>query len=609
MQIHGLKKEFGDHLLFENASLTVNPGGRIGLVGRNGAGKSTFFKILLGELAADAGEVVLPRGHKLGALSQHIKFTESSLIAEASLALPPGKREQTYLVEKILFGLGFVKSDLEKDPWSFSGGFQIRLNLAKALLGEPNILLLDEPTNYLDILSIRWLKRFLRLFPGEVILITHDRGFMDDVVTHVVGITRRELRKVKGKTADYYETIAAEDELYEKTRINQDKKRKEMESFVERFRAKANKAAQAQSRLKQLEKMEVLEGLSHEKSLAFRFRYEHNPAKTILEAHDLAFGYEGQENLFDNLSFTLGSKDRLAIIGKNGKGKSTLLNVLAGVLDKRVGSISFHQSLALGHFGQTNVECLDPNLTVEQEIQSANPNLSRSEVRSIAGLMMFEGDASQKLIKVLSGGEKSRVLLGKILSQKTNLLFLDEPTNHLDMESIDALTAAIEQFEGAVCLVTHNEDLLRRVANRLIIFKADGAEYFYGNYDDFLEKVGWDEDETEGGQGKKKRSHKELKLLRSELILQRSRELKPYQAQSEQLETVIEGLEKVLGLKEEKLLQASQKGEGQLIASLSTEIAELNQKIEELFIKLSENEDELQKITARYELSLGELDS
>jgi ATP-binding cassette, subfamily F, member 3 len=608
VQIQGLKKEFGEQVLFENVTLSINPGERIGLVGRNGSGKSTFFKILLGELTPDAGEARVPKGYRLGALSQHIKFSHPTLLEEASESLAPELMDQTHQVEKILFGLGFTKADLTRDPWSFSGGYQVRLNLAKALLKNPNLLLLDEPTNYLDILSLRWLKKFLKSFEGEVILITHDRGFMDDVVTHIVGITRRSLRKIKGTTENYYQTIAQEEELYEKTRLNQEKKRKDMESFVERFRAKATKAAQAQSRLKQLEKMEVFDALENERLLNFRFRQTPCPGKNIMDVEGLSFAYPGGEKLFENVSFTLGKNDRVAIIGKNGKGKSTLLNVLAGNLEPVTGKVSFHPSLSLGHFGQTNVDRLRAELTIEDEIRASNGELSRSEVRGIAGLMMFEGELAQKQIKVLSGGERSRVLLGKILSQKSNLLFLDEPTNHLDMESVEALIEAIERFEGAVCIVTHNEELLQRVANRLLVFRQGGCESFLGTYDDFLEKVGWDE-EREGAESseKAKRSSKELRHLRSQLVLERSRELKPLLETEEELEAVIIKLEELLKVKEASLIELSQLGEGEKIANEAQELAQLREKVDLLFEKLESVSVQKEEITAKFEAKLSEL--
>lgn len=599
MQINNLKKEFGDQLLFEKATFSINPGDRIGLVGKNGSGKSTFFKILLGELKPDDGHALAPKGYKIGSLSQYIKFTEPTVLAECSLALPREQREETHLVEKILFGLGFTKEDMAKAPSSFSGGYQVRMNLAKAILGQPNLLLLDEPTNYLDIPSLRWLRRFLKNYAGEVVLITHDQGFMDDVVTHIVGIHRKSLRKIQGNTHQFYSQIQSDEEIHEKTRVNQEKKKKELEQFVDRFRAKASKAAQAQSRLKQLEKMEVLTELEAQKRLQFQFKYSPCPGKVIMDVDQLSFGYQADQILFSGLSFALERNEKIAIIGKNGKGKSTLLNVLSGQLRPNSGNIQFHPSTKLGHFGQTNVDRLSAKMTVEEEIRCSNPDLSRSEIRSIAGCMMFEGDLAQKKIQVLSGGEKSRVLLGKILASPTNLLFLDEPTNHLDMDSVESLALAMESFEGAICFVTHNEELIRRVATRLVVFHQDRAEYFWGGYDDFLEKIGWDEDKNQletGGRNNFKISKKE----RAEQVLLKSKELKPLQEQLEQIENVIAGLEQLQQKNEENLMTASQKGESEKIVSLSKEIADVREKIDSLFKKYEDIAYKIEAIESRF---------
>jgi ATP-binding cassette, subfamily F, member 3 len=599
MQINNLKKEFGDQLLFEKATFSINPGDRIGLVGKNGSGKSTFFKILLGELKPDDGHALAPKGYKLGSLSQYIKFTEPTVLQECSLALPRELREETHRVEKILFGLGFTKEDMSKAPSSFSGGYQVRMNLAKAILGSPNLLLLDEPTNYLDIPSLRWLRRFLKTYDGEVVLITHDQGFMDDVVTHIVGIHRKSLRKIQGNTRQFYHQIQSDEEIHEKTRVNQEKKKKELEQFVDRFRAKASKAAQAQSRLKQLEKMEVLTELEAQRRLQFQFKYAPCPGKVIMDVEQLSFGYQPDQLLFSDLSFALERNEKIAIIGKNGKGKSTLLNVLSGQLKSISGAIQFHPSIKLGHFGQTNVDRLSAKMTVEEEIRSANPDLSRSEIRSIAGCMMFEGELAEKKIQVLSGGEKSRVLLGKILATPSNLLFLDEPTNHLDMDSVESLALAMESFEGAICFVTHNEELIRRVATRLVVFHQDRAEYFWGGYDDFLEKIGWDEDKNQSD-GAAKNQTKKSKKNRAEQVVLKSRELKPLQEQCEQIENVIAGLENLQQKNEENLMIASQKGESERIVTLSKEIADLRDKIESLFKKYEEISSRIEETEKRF---------
>ncbi len=497
IQLNNISKHFGVQVLFEDLTFMVGRGERIGFVGRNGSGKSTLFKVILGELIPDDGEINIPKGYRIGALDQHIHFTKPTVLEECCQVLTEDEQYDWWKAERILFGLGFSEEDLQKAPESFSGGYQVRINLAKALVQNPNLLLLDEPTNYLDIVSLRWLRGFLKTFKGEVLLITHDRDFMDSVTTHTAGLTRKRLKKFQGNTTKFYEQVATSDEMYEQTRLNQEKKKKELQGFVDRFGAKASKAAQAQSRAKQIEKMGTIEKLGDEHSLGFRFNYKECPGKVILETKNLSFSYskKPEDDLFSNLSLSIGRNDRIGIIGKNGKGKSTLLNVLAGELESREGSIITHPSISVGHFGQTNIERLYPGNTIQDEVTSSNPDLSFSQVRKICGTMMFEGDLANKKISVLSGGEKSRVMLGKILAHKSNILLLDEPTNHLDMESIESLTSEVQNFEGSVIFVTHSELMLRAIANKLIIFHKGIAELFDGTYDEFLEKIGWEIEE------------------------------------------------------------------------------------------------------------------
>jgi ATP-binding cassette subfamily F protein 3 len=517
IQLGNLTKSYGKQVLYDGVTLSVGSREKVGFVGRNGSGKSTLFRLILGQEQPDSGLVGVPKGYKIGTLSQHIQFTQKTVIEEVATALSEEEMYDHWKAEKILFGLGFGEGDMEKAPESFSGGFQIRMNLAKLLVQNPNMLLLDEPTNYLDIVSMRWLRNWLRAFPGEVIIITHDRGFMDEVTTHTMGIVRRQIRKLKGDTANFYETLDHEDEIHEKTRLNQQKRIKEIEVFVARNKARASSASRAQSRLKLLDKMERLEKLDHDAMLAFRFHYEKCPGKLALEVDGVSFSYSGapEDALFSDLTFDVTARDRIGIIGKNGKGKSTLLNVLAGELQALTGEIRAHPSVKTGHFGQTNIQRLDPGVNILAELSKANGMLANQQLRSIAGAMMFPGDAAEKFIRVLSGGERSRVLLGKILANPTNLLLLDEPTNHLDMESIEELTEQLDEYEGAVIIVTHSEMILRDIATKLIVFNEGKARLFLGGYDDFLEKIGWEDEpkakkkeekvkEPEKGKGKGK---------------------------------------------------------------------------------------------------------
>jgi ATP-binding cassette, subfamily F, member 3 len=494
LQVTNLTKVYGPRTLFENVSFSLIPGERLGLVGRNGCGKSTLFKLILEEEHPDSGTITAPRGYRIGHLAQHLVFTKPTIIQEVCLGLPEEERDQVYRAEIILNGLGFSEADYTKAPSAFSGGFQIRLNLAKLLLSEPNLLLLDEPTNYLDILSIRWLTNFLNSWRDEVIIISHDRTFMDDVTTHTMFIHRGSIRKIKGGTEKLYAQVALDEEIYEKTRINEDKKRKELELFINRFRAQASKATLVQSKIKALERMGQKEELMDEVTLDFRFCNAPHPGKVSLEAKDISFHYQNAANLINELSLTVAKQDRIGIIGKNGKGKSTFLKLLAGELAPTQGTISLSPNAKIGYFGQTNIARLSPKLTVEEEITSANPNHHRTIVRAICGTMMFPGDDALKKIEMLSGGEKSRVLLGKLLAQPSNVLLLDEPTNHLDMESIEALVESLKTYEGAVIIVTHSELILRSLANRLVVFQGDAPKLFDHEYDYFLEKEGWEEE-------------------------------------------------------------------------------------------------------------------
>lgn len=495
IQISNLHKSYGSQILFDGIDMQMGRGERLGLIGRNGHGKSTLLKLILDEEHPDEGRIVFPRNYRIGHLAQHLHFKQPTVLLEGALGLPPGEEDQYYKVEAILFGLGFTKEDMDRSPSEFSGGYQIRLNLAKVLVSEPNLLLLDEPTNYLDIVSVRWITRFLKAWRNELIIISHDRDFMDSVTTHTAAIHRQKLKKVAGGTQKLYTQIEQDEEIYEKTRISEDKKRKEVEVFISRFRAQATKAAAVQSRIKQLEKMGSKDRLAEISTLDFDFHYHPLSAKTVMDIQGLSFGYDSQNPLFKNLKLTIRHGDRIAVIGKNGKGKSTLLNVLAGELSPGSGEIQSHPGMRLGYFGQTNINRLEPELTVEEEVQSANNHLTRTQVRSICGVMMFGGDAAEKKIRVLSGGERSRVQLGKILAQPANLLFLDEPTNHLDMYSIDALLGSITQFPGTVVIVTHSEMILREIATKLVVFRRGGVEVFLGSYDEFLKKVGWEDEE------------------------------------------------------------------------------------------------------------------
>ena len=604
-----VSKSYGSKVLFENVTFNINKGERIGLVGRNGNGKTTLMRIITGEEEADSGKVSIPKNYKIGFLKQHIKFSKSTVIEEVMLGLSEEESHDRWKAEKILSGLGFSVSDMEKEPSSFSGGFQVRLMLAQTLLSSPDLLLLDEPTNYLDIVSLRWLKGFLNSWKGELLLITHDRQFMDDIVTHIAGIHRCRIRKMEGKTDKYYEQIARDEEIYEKTRINDEQKRKDLEQYITRFRAKARLAGLVQSRIKTLNKMEKKEKLEAVKNLEFSFKYKPLTSKQIMRAENISFSYDGRKFLIKDLSIIIGSEDKIAVIGKNGKGKSTLLKVLAGVLPASSGNVIYHTGCVKGYYEQTNVSSLNPDNTIEEEIQSVSDNFDRTYVRNICGAMLFEQDAALKKIKVLSGGEKSRVMLGKIIASPLNVLMLDEPTNHLDMDACDSLIEAVDNFPGAVIMVTHNEMFLHALANRLIVFQDEYPYVFEGTYEEFLEKEGWQEETAaKVKEAKNKLTKKDARKIRSEIIAEKNKVLKPLEQLVENLENEISECEKEVEELNNLLIEASSKNDGILIGDYGRRLAELNKKIDDGFIKLDNAYTELESYKKEYEEKLNQIE-
>lgn len=604
-----ISKSYGQRVLFENVTFNINRGEKVGLVGRNGHGKTTLMRLITGDEEAESGKISIPKNYKIGFLRQIINFNKSTVIEEVMTGLPEEASNDKWKAEKILFGLGFNAEDMNRDPNSFSGGFQIRLVLAQTLLAEPDLLLLDEPTNYLDIVSVRWLKSFLNQWKGELLIITHDRQFMDDIATHIAGIHRGKIRKIEGNTGKYYEQIAKDEEIYEKTRINDEQNRKQLELYISRFRAKARLAGLVQSRIKTLNKMEKKDKLEAIKNLEFSFKYKPITSKQIMRTENISFSYNDGDPLIKDFSIIIGSEDKIAVIGKNGKGKSTLLRLIAGITSPNSGNVIHHTGCQKGYFEQTNVSSLNPDNTIEEEIQSVSDNFDRTYVRSICGAMLFEQDQALKKIKVLSGGEKSRVMLGKIIASPLNILMLDEPTNHLDMDSCDSLIEAIDNFPGAVVMVTHNEMFLRALATRLIVFQNEYPYIFEGTYEEFLEKVGWaDEVGSKNKDTKPKINKKDTRRIRSEIISEKNKVLKPLQARSEKLEELILNYEEEQNKINEDLIEASKNGDGVKIAELGKRLSEIETLINNAFNELDEVVTELENKKEEFEEKLSQIE-
>ena len=588
IQVNDLSLSFGGQQVFTDVNFNINAGERIGLVGRNGTGKTTIFRLLTGEATPDSGKITAPKNYSIGYLKQHLDFREPSILKEACLGLPEHEKDEVWRAEKMLMGLGFAENEFDGPPSKFSGGFQVRLNLAKVLLSEPQLLLLDEPTNYLDILSIRWLTGFLRGRENELVIITHDRDFMNAVSTHTMAIHRTKIKKVRGDTYKVFAQIESDEEHYEKSRVKEDKERKEKEAFINRFRAQAAHARLVQSRMKALEKMDEKQELAAAEELGFRFNSKEFRAKTHMRAEKISFGYEPGRSLIDGLDFNINRDDRICVIGKNGKGKSTLLRLLEGGLKPLAGEIKRHGNTSTGYFGQTNIERLNLNNTVLEELEASGPGITHPAARKAAGAMMFSGDNALKKISVLSGGERSRVTFAKILLQPVNLLLLDEPTNHLDMQSCESMIEAMEEFPGAIVIVTHSELFLRRLANRLVVFDGGKVFVFEGSYDDFLERVGWEEETA----GKKKRKNVKKKNAAD---FNAAKYMKRLREKLEKTGKQAEKEEKLLGKSHEELAASYGKIAGDEIAKLKEKAGRLELNVEKRLKDMERIMEEIEK--------------
>lgn len=602
--INSLSKAYGTRVLFKDLTFNVGKGEKIGLVARNGYGKTTLLKMITGEVDYDSGQIQIPKNYKIGYLQQHINFNYPTVIEEVSSVIPKEENETKWKAEKVLFGLGFTKQDMLKNPSQFSGGYKIRINLAKILLSDSDMLLLDEPNNYLDIVAVRWLIKFLKEWKGELILITHDRSFMDKVVTHTVAIYRYKAKKIEGNTEKLYTQILKEEEIHEKTRLNYEKKKKKTELFIRRFRAKARLAGMVQSRIKTLEKQEEPEQLEELETLSFSFNNIDFAANKMMGVYSLKFGYSPDNILIDNFNMDVLKNERICIIGKNGKGKSTLLKLLASRLMPLSGNIKVHPELKIAYFVQSDVKQLNDNKTIFEEIVSEVTDYPQL-ARNICGAMMFGGDTMQKKISVLSGGEKSRVLLGKILTKPAHLLLLDEPTNHLDLESTEALIEAINDFEGSVIVVSHNEELLHKVAQKLIIFDRDKVTFYNGTYSEFLQTTGWQDEsdniKTELTKTKKVYTKEEVKKIRAKLIQEKSKALKPLELKIKQLEETINQKEKEIQHITEMLVKACEENNVNFLAEGPKQSKEIKKNLDLLYKELFENTQVFEEKEKYYE--------
>ncbi|WP_445713428.1 ABC-F family ATP-binding cassette domain-containing protein [Flavobacterium sp.] len=531
LNIHNLSVSFGGTYLFEEVTFRLGSGDRVGLVGKNGAGKSTMLKMLAGDFKPDNGTIATEKEVKMGFLRQDIDFEEGRTVLEEAyqafseikraefrideinhqLATRTDYESQEYSdlieelgdvthhyevlggynyvgdTEKILLGLGFKREDFDNLTNTFSGGWRMRIELAKLLLQSNDILLLDEPTNHLDIESIIWLEGFLRNFSGVVVIVSHDKMFLDNVTNRTIEIS---LGKAYDFNKPYSEYLVLRQEIREKqlaTQKNQAKKIEETEKLIEKFRAKASKASMAQSLIKKLDKVERIEVDEDDNSVMnISFPVSQTPGRVVVEAEHVTKAY-GEKVILKDISLLVERGSKVAFVGQNGQGKSTFMKAIVNEFEYE-GSIKLGHNVQLGYFAQNQAEYLDGEITLLQTMEDAATDTNRSKVRDMLGSFLFRGDDVEKKVKVLSGGERNRLALCKLLLQPINVLVMDEPTNHLDIKSKNVLKAALKQFEGTLLLVSHDRDFLQGMSNLVYEFKDQKIREYLGDINFFLEQ-------------------------------------------------------------------------------------------------------------------------
>jgi ATP-binding cassette, subfamily F, member 3 len=577
----------GTQLLLDHAELTIYGGQKVGIIGKNGSGKTSLFKLLMGELSADTGDIDLPKGLRKAQMLQETAGTHraaldyvidgdarfrklESMLAEAEKAGDDHKQAHIHSelelhdawsirnrAEQLLSGLGFGTDEFDREVVTFSGGWRIRLNLAQALMAPSDLLLLDEPTNHLDIETTLWLQQWLSRYSGTILLVSHDRSFLDAVVSHIVSFENKKLVLTNGNYSAYEkqkaERLAQQQAAYEKQQV----RKKEIESFVRRFRAKATKARQAQSRIKELERMEEIAPAHVDSPFQFKFLEPVKLPPSLLACEQISFGYE--RPLVSDYSLNIRSDSRIGLLGVNGQGKSTFLKVLAGNLPQLSGEITRNDHLKIGYSAQHQVDALDGYATPMQLIQRISPKAREQEIRNFLGGFDFRGDRVTESIGHFSGGEKSRMGLAQVVWQKPNLLLMDEPTNHLDLEMCHSLEMGLQGFSGALILVSHDRHLLSNTVDEFLLVKNGKLEVFEGDLDDY-EKLILAQSKADNRAAKQNENANESKLNKKELRQQSAEKraaLKAMKNKVKKLEQTIQRNQKLLAGIEEKLADAS----------------------------------------------------
>src|SRR5438034_2222142 len=515
LTLSGISKAYGERVLFADVTLQVNREDRIGLVGPNGAGKTTLFSIMLGEESADAGEISCERGTSIGYLPQESAAAGDETVVELATAITPefiklrrilkaweadhpvealhsedihddvhdrfnelGGYRLEAKAKQILAGLGFREKDFDRPAREMSGGWIMRAHLGRLLTQEPDLLLLDEPTNHLDLEALLWFQDYLKTYPGAILVISHDREFLNQLVGSIVEIRQSKLIRYRGTYDDYLLQREAHEEQLLAAFKHQEREIGRLMEFVNRFRAKNTKATQAQSKLKQIERMEKVEAPANdERKIDFQFPQPQRSGLRVIKLEDIHHAY-GENVVYHGMNFQAERGQRIVLVGPNGAGKSTLLKILAGVLTPQAGTRTLGHNAKAGYYSQYRVEMLNPERTVLEEGLDTPTRMPEQSIRTLLGSFLFRGDDVFKKVSVLSGGEKSRLALVKLLLDPPNLLLMDEPTTHLDMSSIDALVYALKQFEGTLIFISHDVHFIRALANHVVHVNAGHLTHY-----------------------------------------------------------------------------------------------------------------------------------
>ncbi|PIV19927.1 MAG: hypothetical protein COZ69_11975 [Deltaproteobacteria bacterium CG_4_8_14_3_um_filter_45_9] len=610
--LNHVQKQFGSRVLFKDCSLQIGVRDRVGLIGSNGSGKTTLFRMILGEESIDEGEILIAKGVKIGYLPQEVisfrgntvldevlksltnitslqdkmKILEEGLSSieepkeQERLAKEYGKLQERYTLlggygleaeaKRILEGLGFKERDFDRLTEELSGGWLMRIALAKILLQSPDLLLLDEPTNHLDLASLIWLEDFLINYPGAMMIVSHDRVFLNHLIDWIAEIEAQTIDLYYSNYDRYLEEKKARKQTLEATYKTQQRKIEQTERFIERFRAKNTKSSQVQSRIKMLEKIERIELPEKKKEIRFHFPSPKRSGHKVVEVKNLHKSY-GETVVYQGVDLALYRGDKVALVGPNGAGKSTLLKILAGVLDFEEGDIILGKDVTRAYFAQRQFDILRPENTVFEELLSVATDESQTQLRTLLGTFLFTGDEIEKKVSVLSGGEKSRLVLAKMLLKPANFLLFDEPTSHLDIPSRNVLEMALKQFQGTICLITHDRHLINEIANKIIEIDKGIPHLYPGNYDYYLYKkqqIPLEETKREVKneakvkvevEEKEKSEKKKTKYMAKEERRKRAQEMDQFRRQLSSLEKKFQEVETSLHDATQKLDQLNQR--------------------------------------------------